>query len=304
MPLFISLKRILKFGWQAFNRNQGLNLEVIFIMTATIFVFSSLFIFNDLSNFLIAKVQEKIDIAVYFKEETQEKEILKIKEEVYNNLPEKIKSIDYISKEEVKEIFLLRHKKDIYFQTLEEIGENPFLPSLEIKAQNPIFYKEINKFLVDKFKDSIQKVSYFESQKVINKISNLSLGIKKTGIIFNVILALLVFLITFNTIKLTIFVLKDEITTMRLVGASNWFIRGPFFIQGFLYGMFSILIVNLLLFIISYFLTPHLQTWLFDFNLLENFKKNFLTILGWQIGFTLLLSFSSSLFAIRKYLKI
>lgn len=304
MSFFVSLKRVLKFGWQAFNRNQGLNFEVIFIMTTAIFVLSGLFIFNSLSGFLIGKAQEKVDIAVYFKEGTEEKEIFKIKEELQGNFVDKIKSIDYVSKEKAKEIFLSRHKKDVYFQALEEVGENPFLPSLEIKAQDPIFYKEIDKFLGDKFKDSLWKISYSESREIINKISDLSLGIKKTGIVFNIILALLVFLITFNTIKLTIFVLRDEIATMRLVGSSAWFIQGPFFIQSFLYGVFSILLVNLLFFIGLYLLSPRLESWLFDFNLLENFKNNFLTILGWQITFTLLLSFSSSFFAIRKYLKI
>jgi len=304
MSFFIFLKRILKFGWTAFNRNQGLNFEVIFIMIVAISTLTSLFIFNNLSNFLIAKVQEKVDISVYFKEGIEEKEISQIKEELYNQFQEEINSIEYISKEKAKEIFLSRHQKDIYFQSLEEIGENPFLPSLEIKARDPIFYKEIDKILREKFKDFIWKISYSESQEVINKISNLSLGIKKIGIVFNIILALLVFLITFNTIKLTIFVLRDEIATMRLVGASTWFIRGPFFIQSFLYGIFSIVIVNLLFFISLHLLSSPLEAWLFDFNLLENFKKNFVTILGWQIGFTLLLSFSSSFFAIRRYLKI
>lgn len=304
MSFFIFLKRILKFGWTAFNRNQGLNFEVIFIMIVAISTLTSLFIFNDLSNFLITKIQEKVDISVYFKEEVKEKEILQIKEKLYAQFQEEMKSIENISKEKAKEIFLSRHQKDIYFQVLEEIGENPLLPSLEIKAQDPIFYKEIDKFLRENFKDFIWKISYSESQEVINKISNLSLGIKKIGIVFNIILALLVFLITFNTIKLTIFVLKDEIATMRLVGASSWFIRGPFFIQSFLYGIFSIVIVNLLFFISLYFLSSPLETWLFDFNLLGNFKKNFIIILSWQIGFTLLLSFSSSFFAIRRYLKI
>lgn len=310
MFFFTPFKRILGFGWIAFTRNQGLNFEVIFIMIIAILTLSFLFIFNDLSNFLITKFQEKVDIAVYFNKGIEEKEVLQIKEELYKNFSEKIKSINYISEKEAKEVFLLKHEKDIYFQALKEIGINPLLASLEIKAQDPIFYHEISEFLEKNFKNFLWKISYIETQEIINKISNLSLAIKKAGIVFEIILAFLVFFITFNTIKLTISVLREEITTMRLVGASNWFIRGPFFIQSFLYGIFSVLIVNLLfLGGFYYFGTFHLEGLLgFDlflgFNFLENFKENFSTIFLYQIGFIFLLSFSASFFAIQRYLKI
>ncbi|PIZ01273.1 hypothetical protein COY61_00025 [bacterium (Candidatus Gribaldobacteria) CG_4_10_14_0_8_um_filter_33_9] len=304
--MFIFLKRILKFGWQSFSRNKGLGLGVIFVMTVAIFALTFFFVFNELSGFLINKAQEQVDISVYFKKDVAEKEILGLKEELNNKFSIQIKSINYISKQEAKEVFLAKHKDELlYLQVLEEIGENPFLSSLNIKAKDPVFYAPISDFLVSSFlKDSIEKVSYFASEKVINKLSEISLKIKRFGVYLGAFLIILVFLITFNTIRLTIFIFREEIATMRLVGASNWFIRGPFLIQSLLYGFFSILIVNLSFVIVLHIFSADLQTWLFDFNFLQFFKENFLKIFGYQILFALALGVTSFFFAVHKYLKI
>jgi cell division transport system permease protein len=304
--MFIFLKRILKFGWQSFSRNKGLGLAVIFVMTVAIFTLTSLFVFNELSGFLIKKAKEQIDISVYFKKDVDEKEILVLKEELSNKFSGQIASISYVSKEKAKEIFLIKHKDEpLYLQALEEIGENPFLGSLNIKAKDPSFYALISDFLINgSQKDSIEKISYFASEKVINKLSEISLKINKAGIGVGIFLLILVFLITFNTIRLTIFIFREEIATMRLVGASNWFIRGPFLVQSILYDFFSILIVNLLFVFVLYVLSADLQTWLFGFNFLQYFKENFLTILGYQTLFAIFAGTTSFFFAIHRYLKI
>ena len=303
--MFTNLKRILKFGCQGLLRNKGLSLQVIFIMTVAIFVLVSLLISNELSNFLIAKAQEKVNISVYFKKGISEQKIFEIRKELYK-FSKEIELVDYVSEEQAKQIFLQRHKNDpLYQEALEEVGSNPFLASLNIKAKNPTFYAQISSFLTEgPFKDSVKKVSYYESEKVIDKLFSLCSNIKKAGFFSSVFLVILVFLITFNTVKLTIFAFREEISTMRLVGASNWFVRGPFLVQGFLYGIFSVLIVDIIFFAGLSILSFDLQTWLFDFNLLEYFKENFLTIFVWQIIFAFVLGVVSSFFAVRKYLKV
>lgn len=304
--MFTFLKRILKFGWQSFSRNKGLGMAVIFVMTIAISALTSLFIFNELSKFLISKAQDQVDISVYFKNDTAEKEILDLKEGLYDKFSNQTAEINYVSKEKAKETFLSKHKDEpLYLRALEETGGNPFLSSLNIKAKDPAFYAPISDFLVNSsLKDSIEKISYFASEKVINKLSEISLKIKKIGIYVNIFLMVLVFLITFNTIKLTIFIFREEIATMRLVGASNWFIRGPFLVQSLLYGAFSILIVNLFFVFILYILKADSQTWLFGFNFLQCFKENFLKIFGYQVLFAFILGGISFFSAVHKYLKL
>lgn len=302
--MFITFKRIIKFGWQSFVRNKGLSFENIFIMSVALFVLTFLFVFNEVSSFLIVKAQEKVDISVYFKQNTKQEKIFEVKDKLYDKFLDKIEAINYVSSKDAKEIFLLKHQNDpLYIQALQEVGEDPFLSSLKIKAKDPIFYSEISNFLINSlFKDSIEKISYYDSANIIKKLSIWSYRIKQAGIFLNIFLGILVFLITFNTVKLSISCFKEEINTMQLVGASNWFIKGPFLIQGFLYGIFSILIINVLFFSIFSFLSFDLQNWLFNFNLLEYFKENFLIILGWQLLFIFVLGVISSYLAIQKYL--
>ncbi len=300
-----NLKRIIKFGFQSFSRHKGLSLQVIFIMVIAVFSLSSLLIFGEVSSFLIGEAQRKVDVSVYFSKGTAEEEILKVKEELFK-FSEDIREIEYISRTKARDKFLQRHGEDtLYLKALDKIGGNPFLASLDIKASNPGAYAQLSDFLSQgPFKDLVEKVSYFQNEEVINKLFSLTEGIKKGGLIFSGVLIVLVFLITFNTIKLTIFALKDEISTMKLVGASDWFIKGPFLIQGLLYGLFSLLIVDILLLLTFGFLSADLKEWLFGFDLLNYFGSNLPLLILWQILFSLILGGFSSYLAVRKYLKI
>jgi len=303
--MLTNIRRIFKIAWQTISRNKGLGLQVIFIMVIAVFTLTSLFLFRGLTNFLISEAEERVDISVYFKKDVQEDEIFRVEKELYN-FSKEVKDVQYISQERAKEIFIQRHENDpLYLEALEEVGNNPFLASLNIKAESPVFYAKVSDFLTQgPFKDLIEKVSYYENERIINKLFTLISTVEKTGIFFSLFLIILIFLINFNTVKLTILSFKNEISTMRLVGASNWFIRTPFIIQGLFYGLTSILIVNIIFFSSLGFLSKGVQLWLLNFSLLNYFQTSFLTLLFWQIIFVLILCVFSSFFAVRKYLKI
>ncbi len=303
--MFTNLKRILKFGWQGFSRNMGLGSQAIFIITVAVLVITSLIIFNELSNFLISQAREKVDIAVYFKKEVPESEILELKQELSKFSPG-IENISYVSRAQAQENFLQRHKEDpLYLRALEEVGENPFLSYLNIKAKSPNFYAQISDFLTSgPFQNMIEKISYYESEKIINRLFSLTNNIKLGGILLSLILGILVVLITFNTVKLTIFAFREEISTMKLVGASNWFVRGPFLVQSLFYGIFAVLIANLVFFGIFNFLNSRIENWILGFSILDYFQENFLMLLVIQIIFAFVLGIFSSLIAVRKYLKV
>jgi len=275
--MFISLKRVFKFAWQGFLRNRVLGLEVMFIMAIAVFLITSLFLFQGISDFLIKEVQEKVDVSVYFKEAVLEEEILSVERDLYK-FSNEIESVEYISREKAMENFIEKHKEEpIYLEALQEIGYNPFLPSLNIKARDPSYYAPISNYLnQDSLQGIIERVSFFQNKKVIDKLSSITANVKTVVISLSLILGLLAVLITFNTIKLTIFTSKEEISTMQLVGASSWFIRGPFVIQGIFYGIVSVLAVNLLFLITFAFFSYRLETFFLGFNLLNYFQMNFL----------------------------
>ena len=268
-------------------------------MAIAVFLITSLFLFQGISDFLIKEVQNKVDVSVYFKETVREEEILSVERDLYK-FSNEIESVEYISRDKALENFIEKHKEEpIYLEALEEIGYNPFLPSLNIKARDPNYYAPISNYLnQDSLQGVIERVSFFQNKKIIDKLSSITANVKTVVISLSLILGLLAVLITFNTIKLTIFTSKEEISTMQLVGASNWFIRGPFVIQGIFYGIVSVLAVNLLFLIIFAFFSYKLETFFLGFNLLNYFQMNFLPLLLIQIAFAGILAIFSTLLAL------
>ena len=190
-------------------------------------------------------------------------------------------------------------------ESLQELGINPFLPALNIKAWQISQYASVSNFLEnDAFKNLIEKVDYHERQPVIEKLSALTDNISRAGIIFSVILAVIAVLVAFNTVRLAIFNLREEISIMRLVGASNWFIRGPFVIQGAISGLISAALSALIIGSSSYFLSPKIEMVIPGFNLFAYFVSNILIIIALQFATGILLGIVSSTIAVRRHLEV
>ena len=304
MIMFTLIRRIFKSGWQNFSRDGGLSVATCFIIVITILLGSSLFVLKDINHFLTSSIQEKADISVYFKEDAAEEEIFNLEEEL-SKIPE-VKDIRYVSKEKALEEFTKKHKDELsLMESLAEIGGNPFLAALNIKAFEASQYQAVVNFLENPdFESLIEKVDYYQRKPIIEKIFALTAGMKNTGLVISIILAILAVLVTFNTIRLAILNQGEEIKIQRLVGASNWFIRGPFLIQGAIAGFFATLISLLIFSSICWFLSPKFEILFSDLNIWNFFTENFSTIVLLQLATGILLGMVSSTIAIRKYLKV
>jgi len=302
--MFIILKRVFKSAWLNFTRDGELSMATIFIILVAIALATSLFLLKDISQVLISSLREKADISVYFKEETREEEILDVKEEI-SKLPE-IMEVKYISKNQALESFTERHREDpVLIESLEEVGENPFLAALNIKAWEASQYGVISRFLEHpSFENLIEKVDYYQRKPVIEKIFSLTSMANKAGILLSAILVVVAVLVTFNTIRLAIYNSREEIKIQRLVGAGNWFIRGPFLVQGLISGFFAALICLLIFSITSWFISPRIEFFFPGFNLFSLFAKNLWILFLIQLISGILLGIISSALAIRKYLKV
>ena len=301
--MFVAFRRIFKLGWQSFTRDGGLAAATVFILVIVIALVTSLFILKEVSQFLIASIQEKVDISVYFKERALETEILNIKEEI-SKIPE-VKEVKYISKVKALEEFVERHKDEpVLMESLEEVG-NPFLASLNIKAWEASQYGMIANFLEHPiYEDLVEEVDYYQRKPVIEKIFVITSGMEKTGWMGAIILVVVAILVTFNTIRLAIYNFREEIKIQRLVGAGNWFIRGPFLVQGVISGISAALICLLIFSLISWGLSPKIEIFFPGLNIFQIFVSNFWTIVLIQLSTGILLGVISSTLAIRKYLKV
>lgn len=303
---FISLIRASRFGLKNFWRNGWLSFATTFIMVLMLFFISLLIILNILLNLALVSLKEKIDISIYFKPEVNEKDVSSLKNEL--EAMRETKSVKIISKEEAIKIFNEKHKSDPSITALlAELEENPFQISMVVKARNPEDYIVITDRLKDaRYKNIIDKITYEDNKTVIQKISKISNTTQKVGIFVGLVFGLIAIIFTFNTVRMTIFTQKEEIKTMRLVGATNAFIRLPFMIEGALYGIIgSIINTAALYFSLKYFSPKFLYFLGFpSLDLFSYFTSNFLSTFLWQIVFAVFLGIISSVVATWRYLRI
>ncbi len=233
--IWIKIKRIIKAGFINFWRNGWISLATILIMVITLFSIGSLFFSRAILGTILSQIQDKVDISIYFKTDTPEQDILSLKDSI-SKLAE-VKSVDYTSAEQALEDFKERHKDNaLITQSLEEIGENPLGAILNVNAKETFQYETVAKSLEAESNSprgsGIDKINYFQNKKVIDRLSKILDSAKKLGAIASIILVIISILITFNTIRLAIYISREEIGVMRLVGASGKFVSGPFVIEG------------------------------------------------------------------------
>ena len=296
-------KRIFKNGINNFKRQGSLSFGNTFSIFLAIIVAVVLFTFNGFINYAIGEIENQVDVSVFFKEEATKEEIMLFKEEIEKL--EEVKRVDFVSKEQAYESFVNNHEGDIYIEALKIIEVNPFLPSIRITAISPSKYAVISNFIDNNedVEDLIYKMDDFRREEVIEKIESLSNNVKMMGIALIIFFSFLAILTTFNTVRLTIFSQRKEIEIMKLVGATNSFIRWPYIIQGMICGVIASLLSFFLIFIILYFLNDFLASLLMGFDAYTYYLSNIYQFLFGQIIVGLLLAFFSSYFAVARYLR-
>jgi len=302
--MITSIKRIFNLGWKSFVREKGIMVATIFVLFLVISLMGSVFLLRDMGESLVANIQERIDISIYFKDTATEDDILTIKKEIIE-FPE-IKKVEYISQDKALNNFVEDHKGDFnLMESIEELGVNPFLASLSVQAWKPSQYEGVYAFLATLEADNIiNKIDYYQRESVIQKICSLSSSLSQVSFYVAGILFLIAAIVTLNTVRLSIYNSKKEIEIQRLVGASNWFISGPFLIQGLLCGVVASLISFLTLWLACWFFSARIMNLFFDFNLLDLFVAKFWTLFLIQFIVGTGLGVIASNIAVKRYLKV
>ncbi len=302
--MIVSLLRIIRYGVQGFLRNGWLSFSTVSIMILAALVFEGLILFNVVGKTAIDSIQDKIDISVYFKSSVSEDSILNIKKSL-EGLTE-VKAVQYVSRDQALEDFKVRHAgESVVTQTLEELDENPLLASLNVKAQDPREYETIAKHLSNQnLQEFIEKITYAQNQIVINRLVALVDALRQGGFLLTLFFAFLAAVVTFNTIRLAIFSDSEQIGIMRLVGASNGFIRGPYIVDGVLYGIIAGLVGFLIFIPLIGIGSPYVVKLIPEMNLQSFFNDSMFSFLFYQLLFGVGLGILSSVFAVRRYLRV
>lgn len=301
----ISFLRIIKTGFVNFWRNPWLSAGATMVMTITLVIFAILFLLFSVANYSVKTIQERVDVSVYMKKGLAEERISQIKNELEQD--SRVKQISFISAEQVLADFKERNKNSPrILAALNEVDENPLLATLRIKAKSIDMYPQIAQNLnADKYKDYIDKVNYNDNRELIDRLGKILKIIVSLGLALVIIFSLIAVLVIFNTITLTIYNRKEEVEIMRLVGATNWYIRGPFLTESLLYAVFSTAISAALFYPVFYSVLPKVS--LFVNPELTVFNQNIFTfwyLVLLMLFISLFLAVFSTFLAIRKYLKI
>lgn len=297
----------MKSGFVNFWRNGFVSLSAILVVVITLFTIGTLVFSKAVLESALAHVQDKVDISVYFKNDADEKDVLALKDSV-SKLNE-VKSAEYVSAEKSLEEFKERHKDNAtLMQSIEELEKNPLGAVINIKAKQVSQYGSVASFLNGKNepleKSIIDKINYFQNKKIIDRLSNIIDSSKNLGMIASLILVIVSILVTFNTIRLTIYASREEIEVMKLVGASNRFASGPFVVEGVMYGFFSALITMIIFYPIIVWIDPKIMSVFSEVSLLKYYIDNFVQIFALLLAIGVVICSFSSLIAVRRYLKI
>lgn len=303
----LDLRRVIKSGFINFKRSSFVSLSSVLVMTITLSVLSMLIFSQAVLNFSLRSLEDKVDVTVFFTLNAQESEILSLKESI-EKLPE-VARVEYISADQALQDFKTRHANDyLTLQALEELDNNPLSATLNIKAIETSEYESISKFLDSKNvldasgRTIVDKVNYFQNKLVIDRLISLTEGAKRLGIILTIVLVVISLIITFNTIRLVIYIAREEISVMRLVGAENHYIRGPFLIEGMLYGVISSVITMIIFYPMTLWVGTNMTNFL-GLNLHSYYIANFFQLFIITAVFGMVLGVFSSYLAVRTYLK-
>jgi cell division transport system permease protein len=301
---FIKLKRTFREGLDNFYRNGWLSFATVSVLAISLYVISVTIILGISADIILKNIQDKINVSVYFNSEVPESRILEIKSKLAGY--QEIQSVDYVSKEQALDRLKKDNDKDSFVsQALEMIDGNPLPAALVIKAKNPNQYDLITKSITGaSFSSDITKIDYQDNQAAIERFVSVIKFVKEAGFAVGVVFIFIGILITFNAIRLTMYAHKQEFEIMRLVGASNTYIKMPFVFEGIFYGLVSAVVVMLALFVTSRLLVPITRGSIGGSDILSFYLKHFFPILGSLIVSGIFLGTVSGIIAIRRYLKI
>lgn len=306
--MLTGIRRVTKSGFVGFWRNAYVSIASVFVIMVALFVIGSTMFIDQLLTTSLKSLQEKVDINVYFVPTATEEDIESIKIAV-EALPD-VESVTYTSREDALAKYREQNQNDeIAMQALAELDENPLGANIAIQAKDTSQYESIARFLQEKRELAspqnpvIDEVNYSRNKEAIDTLTSIIGAVERVSLITMLVLIVAATLITFNTIRLAIYTAREEISIMRLVGASNMFIRGPFMLQGIMYGLVAGIICLLIFYPTMVWLGPLSESF-FDFNLYTYFTSNFSHIFLVLVGSGIVLGLVSSALAVARYLRV
>lgn len=290
------MKHLIVVTWQHLRRSPYQALAAIMIMTMTTFAILSFTLLSFSSQKLLTYLEQKPQVIAFFNDTVTSPDQVA---DLVDNLEKtgKTASVKFVSKEQALQIYRERNKSDPLL--LELVTANTLPASVEVSALSvsdlPALYDVL------KTVPNVEEISY--QRDVVNSLIGALDRVRKFGVGLITFLVATSILTILTIIGMKISVRKDEIDIQRLVGASTWYIRMPFILEGLFYGLVSATVSWFVISLIIFFSTPHLKPYLAGLSILPVSLLTSLEILGFSLLTGALVGATGSYFAVRRYLK-
>lgn len=236
--------------WINISRNFLMSTAAISTSFFSQLIFGSLILMIFNINHISNQIWKQVEIRAYIESpEANRENIDALIDQIKKTKPQ-VTAITKLSPEQAMDSM----EKELGMSLWDRDEANPLPWTLIITVQKPDQIRQIVAYLLEmkgKFKFTKDNLRYPED--VVQKINNVSMIIKIGGYILTVLMAGLTLFIIMNTIRLTVIARRSEIRTMQLVGATSWFIRWPFLLEGVIIGLIGSAVSGVLLCIMYYF---------------------------------------------------
>lgn len=305
---FITFGRIVRTGMVNFLRNMWLAIAAMAIMIITLSIILFSVIVNATFNNTVDQITNKIDVSVYLKDSVTPDQTQALIKQL-KALPS-VQKVTYLDKEQALQAYERQNAGNQ--QLLQAITEtnNPLPATIQVKPNDLNEIDQIRAFVSKPANLALQSDPASDNgdrRAAIDKITRATNILQRAGVIAVLVFATISVLIIFNTIQMAIFNRRDELQIMRLLGASTWFIRGPFVVEAVIYGVLSA--VASVLLINAIFITASSSLQATSFGLLDIsysqsfFETHYWILLTIQLALGIFIGAASSIIATRRYLK-
>jgi cell division transport system permease protein len=307
MSLSLDIKRIATEGFRSFSRNSLVSFATVVVMTMSLLVFSGVIFLNAILGYSLNELNERVDVNIYFLPDAPEDEALALSQRISEI--QGVREVSFISREEALANFQMKHADDdLIIRSLEELGDNPLGASLNVQAYDSADYEQIITAIEGDAAvangDFIDAINYHDNRALIERLGHFSSVTRSVGYAISVFFAAIAVLVIISTLRIAIYASKNDIVVKRLVGAEHRYVRGPFLVQGILYGAVAAILAMLALIPIAAQVGAYTETFFGGMNLATYLQANFIQIFIVLLSVGVLLGIIASSISVKKYLKV
>lgn len=284
-----------KTAWRNIRRSPYQALAAILIMTLTFLVVSFFTFLVVGSSKIINYFESKPQVTAFFKNDSKQSDINSLQNTLSGT--GKIASIKFVSKDDALKIYREQNKNDPLLLDLVTVDVLP--SSFEISTYKIEDLASVSNALQ---KSSIVSDVIYQKD-VVSTLTSWTSAMRKLGIALIILLSLVSVFIMVTIIGIKISQRKEDIEIMRLIGATSWYIRWPFILEGVFYGIIGALVGWIISTLSLLYVTPFLESFLKGIPVLPASASDLAILLSAEIFLAIILGAISSFLAVFRYLK-